>query len=143
MSHTRACLVLLALMTAACLPRGLQVPVAYRMRANASSESLPCAKREFAELGFAFVEDPDTLKAFGRRMTGRGTRTTNQEILRLELSEDGDAHVLLLTLGIATGRGALEPDALPMAVGSLKSPSRQSIKEADDIMARCQASPLS
>lgn len=143
MSHTRACLVLLVLMTTACLPRVLQVPVAYRMRANASSESLRCAEREFAELGFAFAEEPDTRLALGRRVTRRGTQTRNQEVVRLELSGDDDAQVLLLTLGIATGSGALEPDALPMAVGSLKSPSRQSIKEADDIMARCQASPLS
>ena len=143
MPTTRAWLPLLALMTTACFPRGIQVPVAYRIRADAGSESLPCAKREFAELGFTFVEEPDTRKALGRRVTGRGTRTTSQEILRLELSEDGDAQVLELTLGIATGRGALEPDALPMAFGSLTSPSRQSINEADDVMARCQASPLS
>lgn len=142
MPPTRAWLPLLAIMTAACFPRGIQVPVAYRIRADASSESLPCAKRELADLGFAFVEGPDSRQVLGRRVTRRGTQTRRQEVVRLEISGDGDVQVLELALGIATGRGALEPDALPMAVGSLTSPSRRSMEEADEVMARCQASPL-
>lgn len=142
MPHTRAWLPLLAIITTACFPRGLQVPVAYRIRADASPESLPCAKREFVELGFAFFGEPNPREALGRRVTRRGTRTRRQEVVRLEISGDGDARVLDLAIGIATGRGALEPDALPMAVGSLTSPSRQSMEEADDVMARCQASPF-
>ena len=143
MPPTRAWLPLLALMTPACFPRGIQIPVAYRIRADASSESLPCAKREFVELGFAFVEEPDTRQARGRRVTRRGTQTRSQEVVRLHLSGDGDALVLELAIGIATGRGALEPDAMPMGLGTLSSPSLQSINEADDVMARCQASPVS
>ena len=96
------------------------------------------------ELGFAFVEEPDTRQARGRRVTRRGTQTRSQEVVRLHLSGDGDAQVLELAIGIATGRGALEPDALPMGLGTLSSPSLlQSINEADDVMARCQASPVS
>jgi len=142
MPSTRAWLPLLALMMTACLPRSVQVPVAYRVRADANSESLPCAKREFAELGFAFTGGPDTVKVIGQRVTRRGTRTRNQEVVRLELSGDEDARVLELAIGIATGRGALSPDALPMPIGGLASPSSRTKKEADDIMARCQASPL-
>lgn len=143
MPPTRAWLPLLVLMTTACVLRSVQVPVAYRVRADANSESLPCAKREFVELGFAFAGGPDTVKIIGRRVTRRGTRTRNQEVVRLELSGDEDARVLELAIGIATGRGALSPDALPMEIGGLTSPSNRTKKEADDIMARCQGSPLS
>lgn len=91
MPTTRVWIPLLALLTAACIPPGVQVSVPYRIRADASSHSLPCAKREFADLGFIFVEEPGARRA----------------------------------------------------LGSLISPSRQSIEEAHDVMTRCQASPLS
>ena len=130
MSPTRSWLPLLALMTTACMPRGVNVTVPYRIRANASLESLPCAKRKFAELGFAFVEEADTRQALGQRMTSRGTRTNNQEVVRLYLPGDGDAQVLELTLGIATGPGAMGPGAMAMELLTLTFPSPQSKKEA-------------
>ena len=137
-------LLLLPLLTAGCLPKGVDIPMAYTTRANASPESLPCAKRKLAALGFQFVEEPDLDdEASATRVTRRGTQTRLQEVVRLELSGEGNRRVLELTLGISRGRGALEPDATPLSIGSLSAPSRQSINEVDDVMARCQRSPLS
>lgn len=137
-------LALLVLLIAGCFPRGVDVPVAYTTRARAGTESLSCAKRELTDLGFQFREErAQDDKATGTRVSRRGTQTRLLEVALLELSGEGDRRILKLTLGVIRGRGSLAPDATPLAVGSLSAPSRQSIREVDEVMARCQRSPMS
>ncbi len=136
-------LALVVLLATGCVQRVLQVPVPYRVRADAGPATLSCARMELTDLGFVFTEEPAARNALGQRGTGRGSRENALEFVRLELSGEGNRQVLQLTIGTTNRRSILEPDALPLEIGSLASPSRQSIEEVDELMARCQRPPFS
>ena len=136
----------LALLTTACAsPRGFQVPVPYTVRAPAGAESMLCTKTALADLGFVFAEEADADKALGHRVR-RG-----QEVARIELTEEDNHRVIELSIGITTDSSPLRSDSprldegrVTIAYGGiLSSPSRRTIAEADNVMARCQGSPLS
>lgn len=136
-------LALVVLLATGCVQRVLQVPMPYRTRADAGPTTLSCATTELTDLGFAFTEEPDAGNARGQRVTGRGSRPNSLEFVRLELSGEGDRQILELTIGVTNRRSVLEPDALPLEIGNVMSPSRQSINEVDALMARCQRPPFS
>jgi len=141
--HVPAKLALVVLLATGCVQRVLQVPVPYRTRADAGPETLSCATTVLTDLGFVFPEETDAGNALGRRVTGRGSRRNLLEFVRLKLSGEGNRQILDLTIGVTNRRSAVEPDALPLEIGSLMSPSRQSIDEVDALMARCQRPPFS
>ncbi len=136
-----ATLVVMVLVVAGCAQRFLQVPIPYKTKADAGPETWSCVTMGLADLGFVFSEGLDPEDSLGRRVTARGSGRNHLEFVRLKLSEEDDGQVLEMSLGISTRRTALDPDS-PLAIGSLGSPSRQSIGEVDALMARCQRSPI-
>lgn len=138
-----AAALLAAMVTVGCFPRGVDVPVAYSVRANADNRSLPCAKERLTDLGFRF--DPEYERddgAVATRVTRRGSRVPLQELLRLNLVGEDDRPVLLLELGVNRGRAVFDPKGKLFNLANLGAPSRHSIDEVDEVMARCQRSPL-
>lgn len=135
-------LALSVLASTGCAQRFLQVPVPYKTKAEAGPDTWACTVTGLGGLGFVFTEEPEAGDALGRRVTARGTGRNHIEFVRLKLmGDEDDERILEVSLGISTRRTALEPDAT-LAIGSLESPSRQSIQELDELMARCQRSPV-
>lgn len=136
-----AALIFVALASAGCSQRFLQLPVPYKTQAVAGPDTFSCATTGLTGLGFVFVRESTADDAQARRVTARGSGRNHLEYARLKLLEKDGEQLLEVSLGISTRRTALDPDS-PLAFGSLASPSRQSISEIDALIARCQRSPI-